>query len=98
MNVYCSCICLFLILGNLIYSPRKMIKERYHTDTNDQFCERMSQVASTAVTPYLPQLGKHFYHQYLLRKNGRFLYQILSCLLRSSVQKSEVFEKNRRCR
>ncbi len=30
-------------LGNLINSPRKVIKARYHTDANDQFCERMSQ-------------------------------------------------------
>ncbi len=35
-------------LGNLIYSPRKVIKARYHTDANDQFCERMYQVATTA--------------------------------------------------
>jgi len=35
------------VLGNLIHSPRNVIKARYHTDANDQFCERMSQVATT---------------------------------------------------
>jgi pimeloyl-ACP methyl ester carboxylesterase len=37
------------MLGNNIYSPRKVIKARYHTDANDQFCEQMSQVATTTV-------------------------------------------------
>ena len=33
--------------GPIVADIRKVIKARYHTDANDQLCERMSQVATT---------------------------------------------------
>jgi hypothetical protein len=40
------------IIHHIQWQYRKVIKARYHTDANDQFCERMYQVATTGIRKY----------------------------------------------